>query len=76
MSDTQPAKAFYPPMGAREYKLAIARSGLPDTEFVKMIGVSWRQGERYRSGDSCIPDPVAKLIRTIMRYRLKAKDVG
>jgi hypothetical protein len=76
MSDTQPNKSYYPPMGAREYKLAIARSELPEAAFAKLIGVSWRQGERYRNGHSTIPDPVAKLIRTILKHKLKVKDVG
>lgn len=76
MSDTQPAKAFYPPMSAQEYQRAMTQSDLTDLEFAEMIGVSWRQGQRYRAGDSAVPDPVAKLIRTIVKYRLKPKNVG
>jgi hypothetical protein len=72
---TQPNKAFYRPMSRREYERAMDHYHMPPAAFTEMIGISWRQGERYRVGHT-IPDPVAKLIRTIIKNDLAPQDVG
>jgi DNA-binding transcriptional regulator YiaG len=73
---TTSRKAAYRLMAAKEYNQAMARYAMSPVAFARLIGVSWRQGERYRNGDSNIPDSVAKLIRTIHRNQLEPEDVG
>jgi len=74
--NTASPKADYPHMTAKEYREAQSCFGdLTELEFVEMIGVSWRQGERYRDGSSGIPHPVAKLIRNILHHGLTPDDV-
>ena len=76
MPNTQSPKPDYPRMTAKEYEAARHCFGdLSDLEFAEMIGVSWRQGERYRDGSSGIPDSVAKLIRNILKHDLTPDDV-
>jgi hypothetical protein len=38
----------------------------------RFLGVSLRQSHRYASGESAIPQPVVKLLRLALRYRLTA----
>ena len=74
--NTASRKAEYPHMTAKEYKEAQRCFGdLSELEFVEMIGVSWRQGERYLDGSSGIPDSVAKLIRNILKHKLTPDDI-
>jgi hypothetical protein len=69
-------KPFYPKMWPDEYSEAIQTFKMDAIAFSDMIGVGWRQGERYLKGDSFIPDAVAKLIRTAVRHRLSPEDIG
>jgi hypothetical protein len=74
--NTASRKAAYPRMTAKEYQAARMSFGdITDLEFVEMIGVSWRQGERYWDGSSGIPHPVAKLLRNILEHGLTPDDV-
>jgi hypothetical protein len=76
MANTQSPKADYPRMTAKEYQAARMRfEDISDLEFVEMIGVSWRQGERYWDGSSGIPDSVAKLLRNILKHKLTPDDI-
>jgi ParB-like chromosome segregation protein Spo0J len=59
-----------------EYEAALLQFNMTPREFAEMVGVSWRHGERYRDDTATIPDPVAKLIRTILRHALEPEDVG
>jgi DNA-binding transcriptional regulator YiaG len=59
----------YPPMSADEYNRARGQLKLNGVDFARFIGVSWRNGQRYQAGDN-IPEPVARLIRTIINSRI------
>ncbi|HEX6825428.1 MAG TPA: hypothetical protein VF077_03845 [Nitrospiraceae bacterium] len=63
-------KTAYPPMTRREYEDALIHFDMPNTRFADAIGVGWRQGQRYRDGESAIPESVAKLIRLLIRRRI------
>jgi hypothetical protein len=74
--NTASKKPDYPHMTAKEYQAArMSFDDIDDLEFAEMIGVSWRQGERYWHGESGIPDSVAKLIRNILKHKLTPDDV-
>ena len=68
--------ARYPLMDATEYERARRHYNLPANQFAFMIGVGWRQGQRYRDGATVIPQPVAKLIRTALRHGLSKDEIG
>lgn len=66
---------YYRPMEPYEYESARKHFDLPCTRFAMMLGIGWRQGQRYRDGKVVIPTPVAKLIRTAIRYKLHPRDL-
>lgn len=66
---------YYRPMEPYEYEMARIHFDLPSTRFAFMLGVGWRQGQRYRDGRVAIPAPVAKLIRTAIRCKLRPRDL-
>lgn len=63
--------ADYPPMSADEYNRAREQLKLNGINFAQLIGVGWRNGQRYQAGHT-IPEPVARLIRTIVNNRWSA----
>lgn len=67
---------YYRPMEPYEYEQARLAFGLPSTRFAFLMGVGWRQGQRYRDGRVEIPTPVAKLIRTAIRHNLRRDEIG
>ena len=69
-------KWTYPLMKPTEYSRALQYFGLPNTRFARLIGVQWRQAQRYRDGSCRIPETTAKLIRTAIRHELTAEDIG
>jgi len=71
-----PLKPFYPVMRPGEFARAREHFDLSFIQFSKLIGVGWRQAQRYRDGESVIPDSVAKLIRTMIRHELAPGDIG
>ena len=54
----------------------MAHYDLSDEPFANMLGISYRQSQRFRSGECPVPDPVAKLVRTVLRHKLAPEDVG
>ena len=69
-------KYKYPPMSPREYQRALVHFDMPNTRFARLIGVQWRQAQRYRYGEAPVPEPVARLIRTVINHGLTAEDIG
>lgn len=66
----------YPLMDKVEYERARRAFAMPSNQFAFMVGVGWRQGQRYQHGEAAIPPTVAKLIRTIIRHGLGEEDIG
>ena len=70
----------YPPMESSEYEQVRAYYSrlfdLRGPAFAHMLGVSWRQEQRYASGESVIPVAVAKLICTAIKRKLKPEEIG
>lgn len=65
----------YPPMTADEYQHARELLGLSGVNFARLVGTSWRAGQRFQAGGN-IPEPVARLIRTIINNHLTPDQVG
>jgi hypothetical protein len=54
-------------IAAEEYTAAIEKLEITKAEASDMLGVSKRQAERFASGDSPVPAPVAKLAWMLVR---------
>lgn len=65
----------YPTMDAAEYEAARKHYGLTGVNFARLVGVGWRQAQRYQAG-APIPEPVARLIRTAIRNNLEPEEIG
>ena len=65
----------YPPMTAAEYEAARELLNLNGVNFARLLGQSWRNGQRFQAGEP-IPETVARLIRTIVNNRLSVDEVG
>jgi hypothetical protein len=61
-------------MTPAEYRTHIASLGLSQEGAGVWLGLSKRQGQRYATGDSEIPEPVAKLLRLMARLGLQPHD--
>lgn len=57
------------PMSANEFKTLIAGLGLSIYGAAKPLGISLRHAYRYSNGETEIPQPVAKLLRLVVRTK-------
>ena len=71
-----PKRANYQKMGKAEYEAARTWMKLGHAEFCEVVGISIRQDQYFRAGDSVVPPTLAKLIRTIIDHNLKPEQVG
>lgn len=62
-------------MTPAQFRAAIAKLGLSQERAGLWLGLSARQGQRYATGDAEIPEPVAKLLRLVIRLKLDPADV-
>jgi DNA-binding transcriptional regulator YiaG len=62
-------------MTPTEYHRIREGCGRANYTFHKVLGVTLRQAQRYESGESKIPAPVAKLMRLIDQHKAKLEDV-
>lgn len=62
-------------MTPKQYIDAIDRLGLSQRAAGAFLGVDERTSRRWVSGDSAIPESVAKLLRLMIRLKLKPEDV-
>lgn len=61
-------------MTPKQYKAIIDKFGLTQEGAGKWLGVSARTGQNYAAKGP--PEPVAKLLRLMIRLKLKPKDVS
>ena len=61
-------------MTPRQYEAAIAALGLSQAGAAKWLGISLRASHGYANG-APIPEPIAKLLRLMVRLELNPKDV-
>lgn len=62
-------------MTPTQYKAAISRLGLSQQRAGKWLGISPRTSQGYALGEARIPEPLAKLLRLVIRLNLKPEDV-
>lgn len=62
-------------MTPTQFRAAIAKLDLSQERAGLWLGLSARQGQRYANGEAEIPEPVAKLLRLVLRLGLKPEDV-
>jgi len=60
-------------MTPKQYTEAIARLGMSQERAGLWLGVSKRTGQNYAAKGP--PEPVAKLLRLVIRLKLKPEDV-
>ena len=63
-------------MTRAQYLKAIGRLGLSHLGAGRMLGVSPRQAQRFASGESPIPGPVARLLWLMEYERLTEDDLS
>lgn len=61
-------------MTAAQFNAAVARLGLSQGEAAKLLGVSIRSAHGYANG-ATIPEPVARLLRLVIRLNIKLEQV-
>jgi hypothetical protein len=68
-------KKPYEPMTTDEYRAALHKLGLSIVASAEHLGLSYRQSQRYAAGSAPVADPVAKLLRLVIRIGLSADDL-
>jgi hypothetical protein len=58
-----------------QYKTAIGALGLSQERAGEWLGISPRTSQGYALGEHAIPEPVAKLLRLMVKLGLKPEDV-
>ena len=51
------------PMTGHQYRTAAAELDLSLVGLSRVLGIGWRQSQRYADGDSPVPAPVEQLVR-------------
>lgn len=62
-------------MTANEYRATIARLKLSQRKAAGVLGVGERSSRRWALGEAPVPEPVAKLLRLMIKHKLKPEDV-
>lgn len=58
-----------------QFRTAIDKLGLSQEGAGLWLGLSRRQGQRYANGEAEIPEPVAKLLRLVIRLKVPLDEV-
>lgn len=62
-------------MSPNDYRLCLHRLGLSQLAAAKVLGIGPRTSRAYALGEVRIPEPVAKLLRLMVRLQIKPEDV-
>jgi hypothetical protein len=62
-------------MTSEQYRKAIDKLGFTVVGVAPWLGISRRQAQRLASGECAVPEPVAKLLRLVIRLRLDPGEV-
>ena len=62
-------------MTSKQYRRAIENLGLSQQKAAHWLGVSPRTSQNYALGETRIPEPVAKLLRLMIKLNLKPEDI-
>ena len=61
-------------MTSKQYRKAIESLGLSQQKAAHWLGISPRTSQNYALGQTRIPEPVAKLLRLVIKLKLKPED--
>lgn len=61
-------------MTSSQYRMALHRLGLSQAGAAEFLGISIRSSHGY-ANDEPIPEPIAKLLRLMVKLGLKPEDV-
>jgi hypothetical protein len=64
-----------PSMSKAQYRVALKKLGISHIGAGKVFGLYHRHAQRFATGKSPVPEPLAKLIRLMIRLDLKPEDV-
>lgn len=65
-----------PSMNADQFIIALDKAGIPTiVGAAPYLGISRRQSQRIASGDSPVPEPIAKLLRLVIKHRIKLEEL-
>jgi hypothetical protein len=62
-------------MTPTQYRTAIEKLGLSQVRAAAFLGIAPRTSQGYALGEYPIPEPVAKLLRLMIRLGLQPEDV-
>lgn len=62
-------------MSPKEYRAALDHLGLTIVGAAPVLGLSRRQAQRIAAPDGSVPEPVAKLLRLIIKHEIKPEEV-
>jgi hypothetical protein len=62
-------------MTAAQYRAAIAKLGLSQERAGLWLGVGMRTSQGWALGETRVPEPVAKLLRLVLRLGLEPSEV-
>lgn len=62
-------------MTPTQYKTAILSLGLSQERAGDWLGIGRRTSQGYALGESPVPEPIAKLLRLVIRLKLRPEDV-
>lgn len=63
-------------MTANQYRDALAKLGLSQHRAADWLGISRRASQGYALGEAKVPEPIAMLLRLMIRLKLKPNDVS
>lgn len=58
-----------------QYRAAIAKLGLSQHRAADWLGISRRASQGYALGEARVPEPIAKLLRLMIKLGLKPNEV-
>jgi hypothetical protein len=64
-----------PSMSRAQYRAALKKLGISHVGAGKVFGLYHRHAQRFATGESPVPEPLAKLIRLMVRLNLRPEDV-
>jgi DNA-binding transcriptional regulator YiaG len=62
-------------MTPTQYATAIKALGLSQRGAAKVFGVDERTSRKWIAGDSRVPEPVAKLLRVMIKHKIKPDEL-
>jgi hypothetical protein len=62
-------------MTPKQYKAALESLGLSQERAGDWLGIGRRTSQGYALGEYPVPEPIAKLLRLVVRLGLKPEDV-